>query len=412
MNYQDFKFIPLFAELEDKDLKKIEEISSTRQLAKGDTIFNEGDPGDAFYIIESGKVDIIKNINGVPKTIASIGKGDFFGEMALIEGEPRSASVMVAEDSVLAVITKTNFNYLIKVSPSILLRIMTFLSKRLRRDIDEIPVTGAGGGEIHKSGNLITSFSAKGGVGKSVMAVNVATALALYTGKKVILWDLDLLFGDISILLNLKSTRSIASLVAENTSLNWEELEGYIFHLDTGLDVLPAPARPEESETITLQHVTRIMEILKKKYDYIICDAHSSFNDVTIALLDKSDQIVLLLTLDLPTIKNSKLCVDVMRNLNYDDAKVKLVVNHLTQFTRIHPKDVENKLKLKANVTIPFNDELVISSVDNGVPFVKFAPDSNISKGVFSLCELLAGSDFQRKAESGFMGKIKGFFGS
>lgn len=105
---------------------------------KGELIFQEGDLGNEMYVIQSGKVRIFKNINGLDQTLAVLEKGDFFGEMAVLEGIPRTASAEVEEDCELIRIDSANFVAMIQANPEIAIRIMRKLSIRLRETTDQL----------------------------------------------------------------------------------------------------------------------------------------------------------------------------------------------------------------------------------------------------------------------------------
>jgi len=108
------------------------------RYSKGEIIFHEGDLGNEMYVIQSGRVRIFKNIGGMEQTLAVLEKGDFFGEMAVLEGVPRTASAEVEEDCELIRINSANFVAMIRANPEIALRIMRKLSIRLRETTEQL----------------------------------------------------------------------------------------------------------------------------------------------------------------------------------------------------------------------------------------------------------------------------------
>jgi diguanylate cyclase (GGDEF)-like protein len=135
------KNISFFSNLSEDKLKEIASICKEVSYPQGTIIFRENDPGDAFYLIKKGKVKVYKDLkDGITSTIAVLGEGDFFGEMALIEESFRSATVEVLEDCQLIMIERENFQNLLKMDNSISLEVMKILGKRLRK-MDERTIT-------------------------------------------------------------------------------------------------------------------------------------------------------------------------------------------------------------------------------------------------------------------------------
>src|SRR5215204_2743167 len=159
-------------------------------------------------------------------------------------------------------------------------------------------------GRPRGNGRVVTVFSPKGGTGKTVMATNLSTCFAKHAGKKTLLLDLDLQFGDAAIMLGIEPEKTIQDLVTAPGELDPEKLAGYTTRHSTGLDVLPAPIRPEDAELVTEQKLTRLLEVAKESYDVIVVDTSPFFHGPMLATLDRTDELLLLCGLDVPTLKN------------------------------------------------------------------------------------------------------------
>lgn len=195
-------------------------------------------------------------------------------------------------------------------------------------------------------GKIISVFSTKGGVGKSVIAVNLAVAIAQFTQKKTAIIDLNLQFGDVALLFDLLPRRTISDLVGEANFSEPKILKGYLTTHTSGVSILPAPLRPEYAEVVHAEQVKDILGTLKDIYDYIIIDTHQAFDDLTLATLDISDFILMVTVLDILTVKNIKLALEAIRLLNYEPQKIRLVLNQVFTRNNISIKDLEAHLNL------------------------------------------------------------------
>jgi len=233
-------------------------------------------------------------------------------------------------------------------------------------------------------GQVVTVFSTKGGVGKSTIAVNLAACLSQEFGFSVALVDLDLQFGDVAVLLNMTPRQTISELAVEYNHLDEELLDAYLMRHSSGVRVLAAPARPEYAEMVTSHHVEKVIKLLQKSYDYIIIDTPGIFTDPSMVALDYAHQILLILSLDLPTLKNIKLGLEVLDSLHHRD-KVKIVLNRANLELGIGPGDVERSLGVSLLSQLPSDGRLVVGSVNKGKPFILSNPHSRVSDSLRQL---------------------------
>jgi pilus assembly protein CpaE len=235
---------------------------------------------------------------------------------------------------------------------------------------------------------VITIFGTKGGVGKTTLAVNVAAQIAKKTRKKVVLVDLDLQFGDVSVFLNVSPKKSIAELVQERGQFNIDLVESYLIPHISGVKILPAPMRPEYSELVTPANILEILTILRQNYDYVLIDTPPFFLETNLSALDMSNQVLLIMTMDLPTVKNMKLSLELLDSLHHK-GKTKLILNRASEDLGISSADVENALDFLITHQIPSDGKLVVTSVNKGIPFVLSNTNAKVSKAVDQLANLV-----------------------
>lgn len=254
---------------------------------------------------------------------------------------------------------------------------------------------------------VVTIFGTKGGVGKTTLAVNMAVLLAK-TKKKVAMVDLDLQFGDISVFLNLLPKRTISELVQEGSQPDLDIIESYMIPHISGIKILPAPGRPEYSELVTPGQVEQIITVLKNHYDYVVIDTPPAFNETNLCALDMSTQIFLALSMDLATIKNVKLSLELLRSFHHL-GKTKLILNRASEDYGIKVDNAEETLEFLIAAQVPSDGKLCVSALNKGIPFVLSDPAAKISLALKEVTELvIQDKGYQEDLKSRRMGNFLG----
>jgi pilus assembly protein CpaE len=242
---------------------------------------------------------------------------------------------------------------------------------------------------LEELGKVISVFSPKGGTGCSTIATNLAIALQTAAEARVVLVDGSLQFGDIAVLLNLKPVRTIADLVPHMNELDGELIHSVMIPHSSGIKTLLAPPRPEMADLVVPDHMKRILEELKKTFDFIIVDTWTSLHDLVLAIMDVSDRIVLITTPDIPSIKNTKLFFEVTEALGYPPEKVFLTINKVDRRSSIRAEDIETGIKHPVAATLALDERVATPAANQGAPFVFSAANSAIAQGMVDLAHQL-----------------------
>ncbi len=240
-------------------------------------------------------------------------------------------------------------------------------------------------------GQILAVFSPKGGTGTSTIAANLAVALRQYSSKKVALVDGNLTLGDLGVIMNLVSNKTVSDLANRISELDRDLLNDVMATHTSQVKVLLAPPNPQMGELVTSDHLRTILEQLRREYDYVVVDTPSSFQDRALAVLDMADRILVLMTLEMTCIKNVKLFLEVAELLEYSKDKIMLVLNKADSRLGIRVENVEANIQHKVAIQIGNAAQDMSLSINQGVPLVIDKRTHQVTKDIFALAALLAG---------------------
>jgi pilus assembly protein CpaE len=263
---------------------------------------------------------------------------------------------------------------------------------------------GLDGGRARGKGRVLTVFAPKGGTGKTVMATNLSTAFAKQENKRTLLLDLDLQFGDAAIMLGIEPEKTIQDLVTAPGELDPEKLAGYTSRHSSGVDVLPAPIRPEDAELVTEAKLVRLIEVAKESYEVIVVDTSPFFHGPMLATLDQTDDLLLLCGLDVPTIKNVRLSLQTLQLLSFPPERVRLVLNRANSNVGMKKGEVEAALEQKIRFEVP-SDRVVPLAVNRSTPAVLSDPKSDFGRAVREMSKALLPAAASANGKRRFLGK-------
>ncbi len=234
----------------------------------------------------------------------------------------------------------------------------------------------------------MTVFAPKGGAGKTVLASNLAVVFARKHERRTLLLDLDLQFGDAAIMMGIEPEKTIYDLVMARRELDPDALAGYVTAHQSGVHVLPAPLRPEDAELVTEERLGHLFAVAKESYDVVVVDTPPFFHGPVLSTLDRTDQLLLVASLDVPAIKNIKLTLQTLDLLHYPKERRHLLLNRTGSKVGLRPGEVERALDMKVEFEVPSERDVPVS-INRGVPIALSNPRAGVVKALGEIADKL-----------------------
>jgi len=256
-------------------------------------------------------------------------------------------------------------------------------------------------------GQVVTVFGAKGGVGATAIATNLAGAMQRRS-LRVCLVDLDLYLGDVLAFLDIPGSYSITDVLANMSRLDRELLATSVTKHRSGVSVLAQSSKVEEAEQIKGPDVTALLEFLRRNYDFVIVDGVRGFDELSLAALDGSQHVFMTLTQDVPAVRNGQRCLELFGRLQYDQGRIKLLLNRYTKASKITVDVVGETLGQALTHTISNDFLLLIDAINRGVLLTEVAPRARITQDIEGLIPHLLPEKAPRMRRQSLLGTLFG----
>ncbi len=256
----------------------------------------------------------------------------------------------------------------------------------LKTVLDRIGEFCAGQVEATKqTGRMTAVYSSKGGCGTSFIATNLAACMTART----VLVDLNLEAGDLPLFLGLSPKNSIADMVARHGRLDDRLVSVFVTPYSTNLHLLAAPKEVDPIEKIKPEHIFEVLQRLRECYDHVVLDPPHTFDAITLAALDQSDDIVLVLSLDIPAIRSTQRALQIFDRVGYPRSKVRIVVNRFSKVVDLDLRQVEEIFGEPVIGSLTSDYQMVVNSINMGTPLVKSNPSSKIAREIERIAQAL-----------------------
>lgn len=248
-------------------------------------------------------------------------------------------------------------------------------------------------------GQVYAVFGTKGGVGKTLIAINLAVGIAKMTGKKVALIDLDLEFGDIALSLNVSPKFTIADIVDDIRNIDQDLIESYMIAHDSGIKILPSHSRPMMNDFMNAEDIDIILRTLQSTFDFVVIDMPSRFVDIIQPAFAIADKLLIVTTPDVSSLRNTKTALITLNELNYPKSKIKIILNKVNKRDTIKKKDVETTLNADVIGSIICESRIVSESLNTGQPIMASKSSRTINKDFLNLVKRLTDSSHPIKTK-------------
>jgi len=260
-------------------------------------------------------------------------------------------------------------------------------------------------------GKLITIFSSKGGSGATAIACNLAGDLAQLEvdGRpaRVVLLDFDLEMGDVLVFLDMTARFSYQELLANMHRLDWDLIDTSLAKHSAGFHVISQTDYVEEGRELGTADATSVLGFLRTHFDFVVIDGMRDFRETNLAALDRADTMLLVMTQDIPALKNASRCLRIFKRLGYEGDRVQLVLNRFRGAGQLTPASISDALGHKVKWTVANDFPSVIKAVNEGKLLVQSAAATAVAKDIQSIAASFQRGDapVKRRGLFGMWGK-------
>ncbi len=281
---------------------------------------------------------------------------------------------------------------------------------RFQRSRDLAPLALADDGAPARR-NIIACFSPKGGVGTTLIAVNVASWLAAQDPGRVLIIDFDPQFGQVATHLNLKPQLTVAELANDEQSLREPDLlRTYTIRHDSGLAVLAAPGRPESGRLITPETVELTISTARTAFNTVVIDAGSHVDERSLAVLERAEAVIIPIVPEIGALKALHSLLEYLTEVGSAAASATFVLNHLFAREMLSMKQIEAAIGTKVEAEIPYDPGLYLKAINEGIPIVRSVPASLPARALGKLAATVSGASEAAAAQrDDRRGRLGGF---
>jgi pilus assembly protein CpaE len=255
-------------------------------------------------------------------------------------------------------------------------------------------------------GRVIAVYSGKGGVGVTSICINLASLLAADHKQRVVALDMDLQYGDLASLIPTPDEHpTLADLVAAPVEeMDPDFVATGMIEGPGGFRLIACPPRPELSELVTPAHVTRLLHVLRERFQMVIVDCGHHMADATTAVTDMADTVLLVTSTITPSLKSLRLAMTLLGELGVADTRIKVVLNHPDEHTDFSDDEVAANLSHELAASLPHDSRTAVVAIDSGEPFVYTRPKAPLAAALRRLAADIAADATVAEERRGLMG--------
>jgi MinD-like ATPase involved in chromosome partitioning or flagellar assembly len=382
----------LFEQLTTDEIQQLAQRLEVRQCHRDEVLCQQGEPAEAMFIIVDGCLQLTSlRPDGRLRMIRHLGDGESFGEIALFSGERHAATVTAVDETRVALLQKDAFEQLVATRPHIMRSVLAAVSKRAARSHRLMAPEQPGEALAGVSGQVYAVFSPRGGVGKTTLTVNLAVWLAGLLRERTALLDLDLVFDDAALLLNLEQPPALAAIAeADMPRFDLPRLAEYAVEHESGVHVVVGATRPEDGERVTEAHVRGVLGTMRRRFLATVVDCGSGVSRPAQAALEAADRVIVVCSPELTTLR------DVLnfqrgfgRILQTPRNKALYVINHPGPTGGLSREKFEGALEQTIALEIPYAGEAFARGALSTGQLMRTNTRSPYARAIINLAEQL-----------------------